>query len=355
MSNIIRFLATIAIMFWYCAAFGQSNCSYITYLLTSDTKTIGTSCDTHFNEPVNETQAYDVQCVDQTNNDNVYMDVTSQMSSTGQTSAFCGGPSPIDCSPIFQPQGVNAGFTSAGDDINRFYLRVWPRTDSGTKCSQGPMSQDLKQCYAVACDTGGGGSDCTDPTIECLGSPIVIDVETEGFHLTSAAAGVVFDIKGNDHPVRIAWTNAHYHNAFLVLPAPDGLVHSGKQLFGNFTAQPQSSHPNGFVALAQYDKPENGGNGDGVIDDNDAVFPLLRLWIDENHDGISQPKELHSLSEFGVSSLALRYSESPRTDQFGNEFRYKAQVDPGTQKDVRDQTASGRPGRWMYDVFLVIK
>jgi hypothetical protein len=40
MSNIIRFLATIAIMFWYCAAFGQSNCSYITYLLTSDTKTI---------------------------------------------------------------------------------------------------------------------------------------------------------------------------------------------------------------------------------------------------------------------------------------------------------------------------
>jgi hypothetical protein len=189
----------------------------------------------------------------------------------------------------------------------------------------------------------------------CLGSPIIIDVEAEGFHLTSAADGVVFDIRGNGHPVQIAWTNGHYHNAFLVLPAPDGLVHSGKQLFGNFTAQPQSSHPNGFAALAQYDKPENGGNGDGVIDSKDAVFSRLRLWIDENHDGISQPNELHPLSEFGVFSLALRYTESPRTDQFGNQFQYKAQVDPDSQKDARDLTASGAPGRWTYDVFLVIK
>lgn len=199
-------------------------------------------------------------------------------------------------------------------------------------------------------------NDC-DPNSEdqCLGSPIIIDTEAEGFHLTSPVGGVTFDMKGNGHPVQIAWTDARYQNAFLVLPGVDGLVHNGGQLFGNFTSQPPSAHPNGFIALAQYDKPENGGNGDGIIDDRDAVFSRLRLWIDANHDGISQPNELHQLSELGVYSLALKYIDSPRTDQFGNQFRYKAQVDPGSQKDARDQTASGDPGRWTYDVFLVMK
>ena len=30
------------------------------------------------------------------------------------------------------------------------------------------------------------------------------------------------------------------------------------------------------------------------------MFSKLVLWIDDNHDGISQPSELHGLSEFGI-------------------------------------------------------
>src|ERR1700724_4760001 len=91
--------------------------------------------------------------------------------------------------------------------------------------------------------TGGGGGS-PDPTC----SPIIIDTQGEGFHLTSAAAGVMFDIAGNGHTVQIAWTATGFGNAFLALPAQDGLIHNGKELFGNFTPQPASKNPNGFLA-----------------------------------------------------------------------------------------------------------
>lgn len=149
--------------------------------------------------------------------------------------------------------------------------------------------------------------------------------------------------------MQIAWTDAGFRNGFLALPGSDGMVHNGKELFGNFTPQPQSAHPNGFLALDEYDKPENGGNGDGIIDERDAVYSRLRLWIDENHDGVSQPNELHSMADVGVLSLGLDYFQARRTDRFGNQFRYKGKVNPG-RRDKRDEASE--VGRWAYDVFL---
>jgi len=98
------------------------------------------------------------------------------------------------------------------------------------------------------------------------------------------------------------------------------------------------------VALALYDDPTNGGNGDGVIDQRDAVFNSLRLWIDANHDGISQPDELYRLPSLGVNSISLKYRADRRTDQYGNVFRYRAQVNSGDATNT---------GRMAYDVFFV--
>ncbi len=175
-------------------------------------------------------------------------------------------------------------------------------------------------------------------------SPILIDTTGQGFYLTSAQGGALFDFMGNGHPVQMAWTAPGTNNAFLALPGADGLVHSGKQLFGNLTSQPVSKNPNGFAALAVYDLPANGGNGNGLIDAGDAIFSSLRLWIDANHDGISQPEELHTLPSLGVTSISLNYKVDRRTDQYGNVFRYRAQVDPGDTTNT---------GRMAYDVFFV--
>lgn len=179
----------------------------------------------------------------------------------------------------------------------------------------------------------------------CNPSPIIIDVDGSGFQLTDAAGGVRFDIFNNGTPAQIAWTAAGSTNAFLVLDRnANGKIDNGAELFGNFTAQPQSPNPNGFLALAVFDLPENGGNGDGVINKDDAIFARLRLWQDVNHNGIAEPEELHALPDLGVDSISLDYQQKNRLDKFGNQFRFRARV---------EDDAHSRGSRWAWDVFFV--
>jgi hypothetical protein len=249
----------------------------------------------------------------------------------------------------------------------------WPPGGGSFTCPKTlGFSQDVKYCAATWCLTSGGS--CTDIIQNgggaiktgdicaecgcggcnsaggCGGSPIIVDTTGHGFHLTSLAGGVTFDIAGDGLPVRIAWTAANSGNAFLALDRNhNGKIDNGKELFGNFTPQRKSADPNGYLALAEYDRPENGGNGDGIIDSRDEIYSKLLLWIDVNHDGISQPNELHTLPELGVFSIGLNYREEPLTDRYGNQFRYKGVLNP----DALD--GESKDGRYTYDVFFKLE
>jgi len=124
-------------------------------------------------------------------------------------------------------------------------------------------------------------------------------------------------------PYRISWTARGSDDAFLALDRNgNDTIDDGTELFGNSAPQPASFDPNGFRALAIYDQPSYGGNGDGSLSAEDAIFHRLVLWTDGDHDGVSQAWELTSLTGSGIQRVELGYRSSRRSDRHGNWFRW---------------------------------
>ena len=95
----------------------------------------------------------------------------------------------------------------------------------------------------------------------------------------------------------------------------NGLIDSGRELFGNATLLPDgSTAANGFEALAVYDDPAFGGDGDGMITHRDRVWRRLTLWSDLNYDGISDRPELSRLATAGIRAIGLQFVEVNRRD-----------------------------------------
>jgi hypothetical protein len=210
-----------------------------------------------------------------------------------------------------------------------------------------PLDRDNPVDYSCnqTCYTNCYGGRC--PALNG-GSPIVIDLDGDGFKLSGPGDPVYFDLYNNGSPVWTAWTARWSDTAFLALDLDgNGNIDNAGELFGNHTRllADGSFAKSGYEALAQYDELINGGNGNGVIDPGDAVFDRLRIWIDWNHNGKTDPGELQTLAEAGIVAIDLRYWPSHKVDRYGNQFFLRGRAVRKTGDHAHYLTT--------YDVFFV--
>jgi hypothetical protein len=137
-------------------------------------------------------------------------------------------------------------------------------------------------------------------------SPIILDLDDDGkpdvdqgrwlphptrFNKSKAAA---FDINGDGFAEITEWIGSN--DGLLVKPLKDGQVKGGNELFGN---------PIGFVDGYQklgleFDKDQN-----GMVEGKELEG--LMVWVDKNHNGKTEPEELRSIQELGITSISTQH------------------------------------------------
>lgn len=169
-------------------------------------------------------------------------------------------------------------------------------------------------------------------------SPLVLDLNGDGFKTTSVDDGVKFDIDANGSIDSVAWMAAQgaesFDDAFLARDLDNnGRIDDGAELFGQATALADGSLPaNGFIPLMELDM-----NADDRLDIADPAYANLLLWSDRNKNGVSEPEELEALKDH-VLSIDLGFRAVSEQDEHGNQIlaRSKFKGVDGRIKQVVD-------------------
>lgn len=208
--------------------------------------------------------------------------------------------------------------------INLGFWTQYPPT-SGSAYIWPPPPKNFDLCIEM-------GGQWVDGTCRMENTPIIVDVENDGYELTSARNGVFFDLDADGEKERVAWTDPNGNEAFLVLDRNgNGRIDDGTELFGDrspiYRDTPEPRAQNGFDALLALEKPDYGRvSADRIIDRRDAAFDRLFLWHDANHDGISQPGELMPVRDTKIVGVGTTAKEKRRVDKYGNRFGLKGLI-----------------------------
>ncbi len=187
----------------------------------------------------------------------------------------------------------------------------------------------------------------TSDQLEALGqradnlfkSPVVLDLDGDKVLSISVDKQVLFDHEGHGELRATGWVDPG--DALLVRDLNgNGLIDNGTELFGTGTRLDNGKPAtNGYAALHRLDT-----NRDGTLNNLDAAFDQLQLWLDKNSNGHTEARELHSLSYEGIVAVSLKASASTRVDA-GNRVALlssytTASGDTGLMADVWFRTKS---------------
>jgi len=148
---------------------------------------------------------------------------------------------------------------------------------------------------------------------EVTTSPLALDLDNDGVETIAMGNGSYFDHDGNGFSEQTGWVSGD--DGLLVMDRNnEGIINDGTELFGNQTILSNGQKAsNGFQALSELDD-----NKDGKVDAQDSAFNQLKIWQDVDGDGYSNPDELKSLSDLGITAINLNSTPSTSTDAEGN-------------------------------------
>ncbi len=178
-------------------------------------------------------------------------------------------------------------------------------------------------------------------------SPIIIDFGSTGLTLSDPSTMAHFDIDGDGTPDWVTWVLPGGEDPFLAIDLNgDGEIADGRELFGSGSEIPgEGRAAHGFAALKYYDQAAAGGNEDGVISAEDAVWGHLLLWYDVDGNAQSLPPELIPIAQSHIVQINLHYQTIGRQDRAGNLLRLKSLC-------TLDAATAGGRQRAVYDVIF---
>jgi hypothetical protein len=146
-------------------------------------------------------------------------------------------------------------------------------------------------------------------SLRTLGTPIVLDLNGDGVSTLNYASGVKFDLFAQGQAVQTGWVSSS--DGLLVLDRnQDGQINDGSELFGSATKLASgATASDGYQALRELDS-----NADGVINQDDAVYKELGVWVDSNSDGISETGEVKTLASLGITSISVQATAGTDTN-----------------------------------------
>lgn len=134
----------------------------------------------------------------------------------------------------------------------------------------------------------------------------------EPLTIDAVESWIYFDFEGRGEAVKTSWVGPGI--GLLVTDSDgSGLITSGRQIFGNRMLDGDSRKLTGFEALAKLDD-----NGDGLIDQRDAGWSRLRVWLDKKPDGRVGQNELYRLEQLKIAALDLKSRPENKLMQTGN-------------------------------------
>ena len=189
---------------------------------------------------------------------------------------------------------------------------VGPLEGAAAVCGQailGGGKLDLGATSAYLLAAAGKALDSVSPYAAKIASifgismvdPIVLDLSGNGVQLISqASSNAYFDLYGTGFAVHTGWVGPQ--TGFLVVDSDgNGKIDNITELFGSLSTD-------GFTALNALD-----ANHDGVINASDPGFSTLEVWTDTNGNGVTDPGELRTLAQVGITSINLATSVQDQT------------------------------------------